>query len=231
MRRALNGFVLAALILGPATAVGASRTPVFEGSVKYHSTEGSRPYDMIYFMQGQKYRMETSKLNYDITQIVNLRTRKIINLMHELKIYALEKMPGPGEIKVTGKGKMTNTGNTGTILGRSCEEWLCEENSVKRHIWFAKGFGTFAEMFQGKSTSQAAWVELAKSKGLIPLKIVTDFKGGKNTTMEAIDITERPLSPSLFEVTPGFKETENPEADMGKAMKNAVLKVKKRSNR
>jgi hypothetical protein len=173
-------------------------------------------------------RMDSAQKGQKVSVIADMKTRKTITLMHSQKMYMLNDMPATGKDKTAAKGdvKFVKTGKTEKILGRACEEWLYTFKQGKSSVWLAKGMGTFAGLMDGKNLSQDAWVKMAESKGLFPLKTVTETKGGKTMTMMATDIQEKTLGAGLFEPPADYKKMGMPKVDMGEALKKNIPGVK-----
>jgi hypothetical protein len=224
MKRILLIFGLGVFI----SALGVVRAMAFEGSVTYHMTADKHQSDFSYLMKGSKMRMDMGKSGQKISAIVDMKTRKTITLMHAQKMYMLNNIPEPGKEKGGAKpeGKFEKTGNTEKILGRTCEEWLYTGKHGKTHTWLTKGMGVFAGMMNGKNLSQDAWVKMAETQGLFPLKTVTETKDGKTVTMVATDIQEKTLSADLFEAPKDYKKFGMPKVDMGEAVKQSIPGVK-----
>jgi hypothetical protein len=220
-------FVSAGLVVLMA-AFGAVRAMAFEGSVTYQMTADKHQSDMSYLMKGSKLRMDSGKSGQKISAIIDMKSRKVITLMHAQKMYMLSDVPEPGKEKSGAKpeGKFEKTGKTEKILGRTCEEWLYTGKHGKTSTWLTKGMGVFAGMMSGKNLSQDAWVTMAETQGLFPLKTVTQTKGGKTVTMVATDIQEKTLSANLFEAPKDYKKFGMPKVDMGEAVKKSIPGVK-----
>jgi hypothetical protein len=224
MKKILISSGLAVLL----ASFGAVRAMAFEGSVSYHMTAGKSESDFSYLMKGSKMRVDMGKKGQKFSSIVDMKTRKSITLMHENKMYMTGDIPEPGKEKGKAKpeGKLVKTGNSEKILGRTCEEWLYTDKHGKTRIWLAKGMGVFAGMMKGNSLSRDAWVKLAESKGMFPLKTVSETKDGKTFTMVATDIQEKSLGDDLFKAPKNYKPMQMPKVDMGEALKNQAPKVK-----
>lgn len=209
---------LAALLVltaGPVKAAGS-----FEGEVDYtiHSKNGD--IETAYFIKGHKMRSDTEMKGHKAGIIMDWTAKTMTMLMDEQKMYMKHDLPKPDKARAEAEGKFYKTGKTQVILGHKCAEWIYETDHNKTSMWLASGMGNFGGMQggtgEGGQGKSSAWEEMAKSKGLFPLKVVTTKKdGSEEMNMEATKVEEKNLSSSLFEIPAGYRNMSDMMGGMG----------------
>lgn len=214
----MRKFKFLALGLGLLILFGAgiSKALAFEGVVDYHITSGDHKMDMEYLMKGHKLRFNGNATTHNGAGILDSDKKTITILMPEQKMYMVQNVTDYKKLASQANGKFTDTGNSETILGYKCEEYLYKSKSGLAHIWLASKLGYFGGMLQGQSGGMDAWVKMAQDKGLFPLKTVnTDNNGKEKFTMTATKVSKEPVDDSNFQVPSDYKEMQMPKMDMG----------------
>ncbi len=204
---------------------GISRALAFEGVVDYHISSGDHQMDMEYLIKGHKIRFNGNVKSHNSAGILDPDAKTITILMPEQKRYMVQDLTDYKKMASQAQGKFSDTGNSETILGHNCEEYLYESKSGQAHIWLASNLGFFGGLFQGpasKSGSMDAWVKMAQDKGLFPIKSVYNGTDGKEkSTMTATKISKQTVDDSNFQVPPDYKELKMPKVDMSQLAPNA----------
>lgn len=115
---------------------------------------------------------------------------------------------------------MKKTGNTKTILGYKCEEYLMEDENAKINVWVAPDLGNksagMAGMFyafQKKDKMKYNPFLEAQNAGMMLEMINIDKKTNDKSTMKTVEINlDREFN---------FKASEYPQMNIGEMMKNA----------
>lgn len=195
----------------------------FQGIVSYEMTSGDKTTNLDYYIKGHKVRLIMKINGKDQASIVDWDAMKIYVLMDKNKMYMTTDMPNPEKISADKNGKFSDTGETEKILGHTCEKYIYTRDNWNTETWLAKGMGYFSSSVSGQNGSEASWLQLAKAKGLFPLKSITKDKDGKiKSTMTATQVQAQSLADSLFQVPQGYKSMNLPKIDMGQTLGNSV---------
>ena len=117
----------------------------------------------------------------------------------------------------TSEPDMTNTGQTKTIAGKTCEVWRMESEDGTFETCMAKGLGTFMmPQNQMQRRNAPAWAQKFAEEGSMPLEIVEIKNGDRTVQMKATKIVEKSLSDDLFKVPEGYRDMSG----MMKGMQN-----------
>lgn len=107
--------------------------------------------------------------------------------------------------------KVTNTGKTKTIAGKSCEVWVMKSDNGHFETCISKELGTF--MMPKSSTfreNSPAWAKELSEGGFMPLEVYQiDENGEKMLKLRALRIEEKTLPASLFEIPEGYRDMSN----------------------
>jgi hypothetical protein len=213
-------------IPAPAAAQG------FEGTVTWQMEKGQ----MAQTYKGTQVRTEMSGGGREGVMIMDNSAKTMTMLMPSDKMYMVMNLRDSdqgGDHSDRKPPKITPTGKTETIAGRTCEVYLYAENPDKpanKEMCVAKGMGYFmggsagpmggmgmARQGQGADISAiAANPEYRRlyQDGFFPLRI-SRIKGDSVTTqMIATKIEPKSVDASLFQVPSGFQEMKMP-AGMG----------------
>jgi hypothetical protein len=201
---------------------GISKALAFEGLVDYHINASGHSMDMEYLLKGHKLRFNGNATMHNGAGILDSDKKTVTILMPEQKMYMVQNVTDYKKLASQANGTFTDTGNSETILGYKCEEYLYKSKSGLAHIWLASKLGYFGGMLHGQSGGMDAWVKMAQDKGLFPLKSVyTDNNGKEKYTMTATKIESQTVDDSNFQVPSDYKEIQMPKMDMGQMAPNA----------
>jgi hypothetical protein len=197
-------------------SLGVSLAGQFEGEVDYNVTmsDGNQA-PMNYFLKGKKIRIEMNMKGHQVVDIMDLSAKKVYMLMPEQKMVMTSTIPNASSVKAKAEGKLTKTGNTKTILGRTATEWTYDSKAGTTSIWASSGMGFFMmAKGPGAAGSDSTWAQAVKNGGLFPLEV--DAKTSKGSmTMTATKIDEKSLDDSLFTVPSDYKDMSSMMQGLG----------------
>ncbi|HTK81520.1 MAG TPA: DUF4412 domain-containing protein [Bacteroidota bacterium] len=119
------------------------------------------------------------------------------------------------------------TGNTQTIAGYECDEWVSDEDGEVARVWGTSKLGNVYEGFlkamgQWGASKEArdnqGWQNELIDKRIFPMKTVVTENGTVAESQEVTKVEKKSLSASLFEPPPGYKK-QAMDMDLGKMMK------------
>ncbi len=205
----------------------------FEGTVTYRLTGDRGPSDLTWSVKGEKARLDMSGMGgQEMFLVLDAGTGAVTSVMPAHKMYmtmdfrAMAHHPNSGEPARESPPKVTPTGRTETVAGKTCENYLVGDKQ-DLEVCAAKGMGFFmapqGPMGRGRGPLAAlgGMEQLARdpqyaklaAEGFFPLR-VTRLEGGQRTViMEATRIEARPLDPALFEIPAGYTEMKMGEME------------------
>jgi hypothetical protein len=211
--KAILGFAVA-LAAGWAQAAGD-----FEGEVDMTmTTNNGKTLPIQYFVKGHKARTMTSvtdkKMSYTGSAIYDWQTNQIIMLMDQQKMYMVNQVhPEKWHYDNNNKHfKVTDTGKSENILGRTAEEWDYTSDDDNGKVWLTPGIGNWwgsemAAQADKLPPDQRALVNMVVSKKLFPMKWETDDKSGKVRNSAVVTKVEaKSLGDDMFEPPSDYKK-------------------------
>jgi len=217
MRRSrISTLALAALVAAPASALAQGS---FEGAVTYTITSHNASPTMVYYVKGNKARMESTFNGHTSVMLFDGASSKMVMIMPEQKMYMtvgnMDDMQ-PKDAKIP---KLTRTGRTEMIAGHACEDWEVQQEGQKgtTTMCIAKGMGDFMFARSRMERSHNALSALLSNPqfrevikgGFFPLKIVS-MSPDDSMTWVATKIESHALSDLLFTVPAGYREFSMP---------------------
>lgn len=177
--------------------------------------------------KGTHVRSDVSTGGGQMTMLTDAGMQEMTMLMAEHKMYM--KMSLKDAAAQTGKSdarpKITDTGKTETIAGKSCSVYRMAEEAGKpetMEVCAAKGMGFFAmgqasgpmggkNPYAGafEAASNPEYAKLFK-EGFFPLRVSDISKGKPETIMLATAITPKSIPDAAFEIPAGYTEMKMP---------------------
>jgi hypothetical protein len=198
----------------------------FEGAVTYRVTGERGAADMTWSVKGSKTRVDMSGMGgQEMYLLMETGSGTFTSVMPGHRMYmtmdlrAMAQRMEQGEHAHTAPPTITATGETETIAGRTCENYLVGDEP-KVEICAAKGMGFFmapqGPMGRGRGpmASLGPLQELAQdpqyaqlfAEGFFPLRVTSLEGGERRVMMEATRIEARALDDSLFAIPAGYTE-------------------------
>lgn len=182
----------------------------FEGVIHYESAEMAKMGrgNMPYMIKGQRNRVEFGMGQKTGAMILVPNKSKMIVIIDEMNAYMEmninHAIDTPEDMNKT---EATNTGESKTIAGKTCEVWNMKSDEGTFETCLAKGMGTF--MMPGRDMmpeEPPAWAKTLMEEGAIPLEVIEiKGNGSRIVKMKAKKIEEKTLSDDLFEVPEGYR--------------------------
>ncbi|MEL7832716.1 DUF4412 domain-containing protein [Fodinibius sp. Rm-B-1B1-1] len=184
----------------------------FEGVIHFEIPEMAEQGmgEMPYMVKGNKGRMEINHMGQKNAMLMLPDESKMVMIIEKMQGYIemdTNKETSKSDLEETPDTEMTNTGQTKTIAGRTCEVWRMESEDGTFETCMANGMGTFM-MPQNKMQKNQApeWAKTFAEKGAMPLEIVEIQNGSKSIKMKATKIEEKSLSDDLFKIPEGYRD-------------------------
>lgn len=225
MKKALATFSLSAVIMAFSPLATAQS---FEGVIEMQmkGADQDSPMPMKYMVKGDFVRTESQSPRGEFAMIMNMKDRKMIMLMPQMKSYMERTIDSSAQLPADAKKpEFKKTGKTEKILGYDCEQYIIKEENRETEVWAAKGLGTFMRPRMGGGMGgpggrggmgrggqmPAAWEEEFRTKGFFPMRTITrDADGKEEARMEVIKIEKKELEASLFKAPEGWQKMDMP---------------------
>ncbi|MEO8635978.1 MAG: DUF4412 domain-containing protein [Gemmatimonadales bacterium] len=214
IRRLISAVACCVSPLAPLAAQG------FEGVVTWQMSEGQMAMTQMY--KGSQVRMEMNQGGHEGVMLLDNSMSTMTMLMPQQKMYMTmntKSMPGMAHTDDGTPPKLTATGKTETIAGRTCEVYRYAEEAGKpetMEMCVAKGMGFFmmgqSPMGGGGPMGNLSMVagnpEYAKlyKGGFFPLRISRLDGNSAKVMMLAKSVEAKTLDASLFTIPAGFTE-------------------------
>lgn len=205
-------------------AIGFLTTPTsaqdFEGVIHFKVADMIQQGmgEMPYMVKGNKGRMEVNHQGQKSAMLMLPDESKMVVIIKQMQAYMeMDLNEQQHDMSKMQETDATNTGETKTIAGKTCEVWRLESDEGTFETCMAKGMGTYMmpqnQMQQGNAP---AWAQQFLEEGAMPLEIVAINNGKRTVKMKATKIEEKSLSDDLFEVPEGYRDMSS----MLKGMQN-----------
>lgn len=138
-----------------------------------------------------------------------------------------EKLKKKLEKKLGGNGGFRKTGNTQSIAGYECEEWVSDEDGDVARVWGTSKLGNVYEGFlkamgqwgaSREAQDNRGWQNELIDRRIFPMKTVLTENGSVTESQEVTKVEKKSLSASLFEPPPDYKK-QSMDMDLGKMLK------------
>lgn len=212
------------VLLGLVLAFSAGRVLAsgdFEGEVDMTvTTSNGKTLPIQYFVKGHRARTQmtvtSDKGTFSGGSIFDWKTNQMTMLMDKQKMYTVSQVhPEKWNYNNNDKHfKVTDSGNSETILGHTCEEWDYTSDDNNGKVWLAPGIGNWwgAEMAAQANKlpqDQKAMVNMVLSKKLFPMKWESDDKSGKAKNSGTVTKVEaKSLGDDMFEPPSDYKKLD-----------------------
>lgn len=183
----------------------------FEGIIYFEVSDmaGQDMNEMPYMVKGNKGRMEIRQGQQKTAMLMLPGESKMIVIIDQMQAYMEMNTDDVDqkEIDKIDETNATNTGETKTIAGKTCEVWQMESKEGDFEVCMAKGMGSFM-MPQNQMQQQQtpAWAKKFQEERAMPLEVVELTNGKRTVKMKAKRIEEKSLSDDLFEVPEGYRD-------------------------
>ena len=110
------------------------------------------------------------------------------------------------------------TGETKTINGYECEQWIIKGDDNTSEAWMTKDLGSFI-FFQSPmgGKEKPKWQEDIESSGYFPMLVIEkDSDGNETGRFEVKSIEKKSLDDSFFTVPDGYSQMKMPMGGQGK---------------
>ena len=187
----------------------------FEGTMEFKKQTPTDTVSYIYYINGDKVRLDeigSKSKKVEGSFIIDLRTNSMISLSHERKLF-IEQAPGTPAV-VTGKPEVKVTGNTKTILGTKCKEYVVKnvDEKVQVTYWMAAGkydfFFKLLKVLNRKDKSAVYVQQLTGVDGMFPfLSSQMNLETMKEEVkMEVTKIDKKAVDATKFEIPKDYQK-------------------------
>ena len=187
----------------------------FEGVIEFKKHTLTDTVNYIYYVKGDKVRLDeigSKSKKVEGSFIIDLKTSSMVSLSHERKLY-IEQAPGTPAV-VNGKPVVTKTGNTKTIQGMKCSEYVVknDEEKVQVTYWLASGkydfFSKLLKILNRKDKSEVYFGQLTGVEGMFPyLSSQVNLETGKEEVkMEVAKVDKKTVDNTMFEIPKTYQK-------------------------
>ena len=187
----------------------------FEGSLEFKKQTPTDTVSYVYYVKGDKVRLDeigSKSKKVEGSFIIDLKTNSMTSLSHERKLY-IEQAPGTPAV-VTGKPEVKATGNTKTILGAKCSEYVVKNADEKVQVtyWMAKGnynfFFKLLKVLNRKDKSAVYVQQLTGVDGMFPfLSSQMNLETMKEEVkMEVTKVDKKTVADNMFEIPKDYQK-------------------------
>jgi len=207
----------------------------FEGKIKFKTQDETGNVSfMTYYMQNGNTRIDMQASEMGEKTYVIFKSKTMYTVIPSRKMYieykgSLDKLmnsKSPDDLSSQSKPKPDNednqnwkeafdrakTGNTKTILGYKCTEFLFPDSDDRSEtsFWATKDFGN-VKMMQNPSNQDPLFSFVKYMGGFFPLSTEEKDANGKVAyKAEAVEINKKKLDNSLFDVPENYKKMSVP---------------------
>jgi hypothetical protein len=224
---------IAALTLGAGLFLAATaEAQGFEGTITWNLTgDGEAPHQMKQLYKGGEVRTEMNQGGMNAVMLMDAGAKKMTMLMPERRMFMTMDLTqmGHGMEGMAPHGdavppKLTVTGRTETIAGRTCEVYRYAEEAGKpetMELCAAKGMGYFMMGSGGPmggrspmsslsaAAASPAYAQLYRD-GFFPLRVSRLEGGQAKVMMVATAIVPGSVDAAMFQVPDGYTEMKMP---------------------
>ncbi len=158
-----------------------------------------------YYVKGTKVRQDMTVGNRVTITLMDAASKSATVLFPEQKSFMIMPMPNPRKVTKSKGLRISRSGKTIELLGKTCEEWICESKTGPSTIYSAKGMGKFTAMSNGED----AWTGI-QEEGLFPLRVVTKMNNSRIVIWEVKTITKKSLGESVFALPDDYQKMPGP---------------------
>ena len=195
----------------------ASYAQSFEGVIDFRKTNLAEKAYYSYNVKGNMIRIDEKSADGNTviaTLLVNLRSKEIIALSHDRKLYM--KREAKTTERVDNSPKVIRSGNRRFIGEQDCEQWRVKNDAENTEIsyWVTKGNYDFFLPLLGvlgrKDRFATYYLAIPDREGYFPVDAVErDSQRNEKGRLEVIKIENKKLDDNLFVVPSNYMQMEN----------------------
>jgi len=189
----------------------------FEGVIDFRKTNGEEKVFYSYTVKGNNVRIDEKTADgagIIATLLVDLSSKEVLALSHDRKLYM--KREAKTTERIAGSPKIIRSGNHRFIQGFDCQQWRVKNETENTEIsyWVTKGNYDFFLPLLGvlgrKDRFATYYLSIPDREGYFPVDAVErDIQRNEKGRLEVLQITEKKLDNSLFEVPKNYMQMEN----------------------
>ncbi len=187
----------------------------FEGVIEFKKQTTSDTVNYIYHVKGDKVRLDeigNKSKKVEGSFIIDMKTNSILSLSHERKLYLEQPAGTPAVMK--GKADVKKTGNTKTIQGIKCTEYVVAnpEEKVQVTYWMASNnydfFFKLLKVLNRKDKSALYVQQITGAEGMFPfLSSQVNLESNKEEVkMEVTKVEKKNVDEAKFEVPKDYQK-------------------------
>lgn len=187
----------------------------FEGVIEFKKQTPTDTVNYIYHVKGDKVRLDeigNKSKKVEGSFIIDMKTSSILSLSHERKLYIEQASGTPAAVK--GKPEVKKTGNTKTIQGIKCTEYVVTnpEEKVAVTYWMASNnydfFFKLLKVLNRKDKSAVYVQQITGAEGMFPfLSSQVNLETNKEEVkMEVTKVEKKNVDEAKFEVPKDYQK-------------------------
>ncbi|MBI4947422.1 MAG: DUF4412 domain-containing protein [Bacteroidetes bacterium] len=181
----------------------------FEGTIAFKKQTPADTVNYVYYIKGDKVRLDeisSRSKKVEGSFIIDLKTNSMISLSHDRKLYMEQASSTPAVI--TGKPEVKKTGNTKTIQGMKCTEYVVKNTEEKIQVtyWMASGnfdfFFKLLKILNRKDKSSVYILQLTGVDGMFPFlsSLINLETNTEEVRLEVTKVEKKSLDANMFEI-------------------------------
>jgi len=181
----------------------------FEGTIAFKKQTLTDTVSYIYYVKGDKIRLDeigSKSRKVEGSFIIDLKTNSMVSLSHERKLY-IEQASGTPAV-MAGKADVKKTGNTKTLQGVKCNEYVVKNADEKIQVtyWMASGnydfFFKLLKVLNRKDKSSVYVQQLTGVDGMFPfLSSQINLETNKEEVkLEVTKLEKKTVDAKMFEI-------------------------------
>ena len=199
---------------------------VFEGKVVIETTNDGETNTLNYFSKGDMARFDVNSERGEANVIFDRKNKKMLMVMPSMKMYMEFPMNMNLGMDYKGKGNdageksgkdFMKTGETKTINGYKCDQWIIKDDDNTSEAWMTKELGSFV-FFQSPmgGKEKPKWQEDIENSGYFPMLVIEkDSDGNETSRFEVKSVEKKSLDDSFFAVPAGYSQMKMPMGGSG----------------
>lgn len=209
MNRMLRSFLplLFMFVVTPAVV----HAQAFEGSIAFRKTSASDTVDYVYYVKGDKVRIDeigAKSKKVEGSYLIDTKAQTMYFLSHDRKTWGKHDSGTPATANPAPTA--TATKNKKTIQGYNCTEWIVKTDATEISYWVAAGkFNFFMPMLKliNRKEKFSTFYQALNPKAGSFAFLAIQKEGGKETgRLEVTSIEKKTIAVSEFEIPKEYKE-------------------------
>lgn len=189
----------------------------FEGIIEFKNKSYYDETSYIYYITSDQVRIDEldDKGAISGTMLVNLKTKKVLALNHQRKLFM--EIKSKASVKNLENSKIFKTSDTKTVLGYKCTKWTVDNPDYKSKAtyWVINDanyffFKQLLTALNRKDKVALYFMQIPENAGFFPiLGEEKGYDGKLKTRLQTNKLTRKKVEASKFKIPTGYSEFKN----------------------